>query len=77
MTWLLGAWLLGALWIVLADAKLSRIELLFLAAWPVTVPLFTGLRRWRHWRYTCPACNGYYGDRERYERHLQRSRHNA
>lgn len=72
MMWLLVAWLLGALSIALANAKFDRVELLSLALWPITVPLFAGLRKWRHWRYTCPG-HGYFGDREHYARHLELS----
>jgi hypothetical protein len=67
--WIVAAWSLGALGIVLSDARLSRGELLSLAVWPITAPLFVGLRKWRHWRYSCPE-HGYFGDREHYARHL-------
>ena len=73
--WLIVVWSLGALGIVLTDARLSRNELLSLVAWPITAPLFAGLSKWRRWRYTCRICpsHGYYGDREHYERHLRMS----
>lgn len=77
MTWLLVVWLAGGLLIVLVDAKLDRLELLSLAAWPVIAPTYAVLRLVRRRRFTCRDCGGYYGDREHYRRHLALSHNGA
>ena len=70
--WIVAAYLAGALALVMIDSGRWRgEELLALIAWPVMLPIAFTTRRWRHWRYTCRDCGGYYGDREHYDLHLR------
>ncbi len=67
---IVAAYLLG--WIALVGTTDDRVrgwEWAMLLFWPVLVPVFVVVNRWRHWRYTCPQCKGYYGNRTLYMRH--------
>lgn len=70
--WVVAGYLAVVVVILLSDSRLSRGELLALAAWPVMVPVSLAWRAWRRWRTRCRACGRRYHDHAMMLRHVAR-----
>lgn len=70
--WIVAAYLACMVGILLTHDRLSRGELLALAAWPVMVPVSYALLAWRRWRTRCRRCGLRWVDHAALLRHIAR-----